>query len=65
MMSRQLSSGHSPKQGLDFNRAMNGYLWLSSDDQRYLAAKLPRDEGDVYVSLYVTPSGAGGGPEKG
>lgn len=51
--------------GHQFNRAMNGYLWLTSDDQRYLAAKLTRDEGDVYVSLYVTPSGAGGGPEKG
>lgn len=41
---------------------MKGYLWLTSDDQRYLAAKLPREDGDVYVSLYVTPSGAGGGP---
>ncbi len=51
--------------GHQFNRAMNGYIWLTSDDQRYLAAKLRRDEGDVYVSLYVTPSGAGGGPEKG
>jgi len=45
-----------------FNRAMDGYLYLSSDDQRYLAAKLSRDQGDVYVSLYVTPSSAGGGP---
>jgi len=51
--------------GHQFKRAMNGYIWLTSDDQRYLAAKLPRDEGDVYVSLYVTPSGAGGGPERG
>ena len=48
--------------GHQFNRAMNGYLWLTSDEQRYLAAKLPRDDGDVYLSLYVTPSGAGGGP---
>lgn len=48
--------------GHQFMRAMNGYLWLTSDDQRYLAAKLSRDEGDVYVSLYVTSSGAGGGP---
>ncbi len=48
--------------GHNFYRAMNGYMWLTSDDQRYLAAKLSRDEGDVYVSLYVTPSGAGGGP---
>ena len=48
--------------GYQFYRAMNGYMWLTSDDQRYLAAKLPRDEGDVYVSLYVTPSGAAGGP---
>jgi OOP family OmpA-OmpF porin len=48
-----------------FKRAMDGYIWLTSDDQRYLAAKLSRDEGDVYVSLYVTPSGSGGGPERG
>lgn len=48
--------------GYEFHRAMNGYLWLTSDEQRYLAAKLSRGEGDVYVSLYVTPSGAGGGP---
>jgi OOP family OmpA-OmpF porin len=51
--------------GHQFKRAMDGYIWLTSDNQRYLAAKLPRDEGDVYVSLYVTPSGAGGGPEQG
>lgn len=51
--------------GHQFKRAMNGYIWLTSDDQRYLAAKLSRDEGDVYVSLYVTPSGTGGGPDKG
>lgn len=49
--------------GHQFKRAMNGYIWLTSDDQRYLAAKLAREEGDVYVSLYVTPSGTGGGPD--
>lgn len=49
--------------GHQFRRAMNGYIWLTSDDQRYMAAKLSRKEGDVYVSLYVTPSGTGGGPD--
>jgi outer membrane protein OmpA-like peptidoglycan-associated protein len=47
----------------DFKRAMNGYIWLTSDNQRYMAAKLSRDDGDYYVSLYVTPSGTGGGPD--
>ena len=47
--------------GYEFNRAMNPYMWMTYNDQRYLAAKLSREEGDVYVSLYVTPSGAGGG----
>ena len=48
--------------GYQFKRAMNPYLWMTYTDQRYLAAKLSREEGDVYVSLYVTPSEAGGGP---
>ena len=30
-------------------------------DQRYLAAKLGRDEGDVYVALYVAMASVGGG----
>jgi OOP family OmpA-OmpF porin len=46
-----------------FKNAMDGYIWLTSDDQRYLAAKLPQQDGDIYVSLYVTSSGAGGGPD--
>jgi OOP family OmpA-OmpF porin len=46
-----------------FKRARDGYMWLSSDNLRYLAAKLPRDDGDVYVSLLVSPSTIGGGPD--
>lgn len=38
-------------------------LW-GAGDHRYLAAKLPRREGDAYVALYVTRNG-GGGPAKG
>lgn len=38
-------------------------LW-GAGDHRYLAAKLPRGEGDAYVALYVTRNG-GGGPAKG
>jgi OmpA-OmpF porin, OOP family len=33
-------------------------------EQRYLAARLARSEGDVYVSLYVVLNKAGGGPDK-
>lgn len=33
-------------------------------EQRYLAAKLARPEGDVYASLYVVANKAGGGPDK-
>jgi len=51
--------------GYRFKDAFNGYLWLTSDNQRYMAGKLSSEEGDVYVSLFVSPSGAGGGPEKG
>lgn len=36
-------------------------LGESYEDQRYLAAKLSRDEGDVYVSLYVAMASVGGG----
>jgi outer membrane protein OmpA-like peptidoglycan-associated protein len=35
----------------------------SYGDQRYLAAKLSRDEGDIYVSLYVAMASVGGGPD--
>lgn len=38
-------------------------LW-GNGDHRYLAARLPRTEGDVYLSLYVTKN-ASGGPSKG
>lgn len=33
-------------------------------EQRFLAAKLVRDEGDVYVSLYTVKNTTGGGPDK-
>jgi outer membrane protein OmpA-like peptidoglycan-associated protein len=33
-------------------------------DQRYLAAKLTRPEGDVYLALYVVLNKSGGGPDK-
>ncbi len=33
-------------------------------EQRYVAARLSRPEGDVYVSLYVVQHRAGGGPNK-
>ena len=33
-------------------------------EQRYLAAKLSRDEGDVYVSLYTVKNTTGGGPDR-
>jgi len=35
----------------------------SYNDMRYLAAKLPREEGDVYVALYVAYADVGGGPD--
>jgi OmpA-OmpF porin, OOP family len=33
-------------------------------EQRYLAARLARPEGDVYASVYVVMNKAGGGPDK-
>jgi outer membrane protein OmpA-like peptidoglycan-associated protein len=52
--------------GRDFNHAVVEYTGEFGDyyeDQRYLAARLSRDGGDVYVSLYVsghvTEGGAG------
>ncbi|MFQ5458301.1 MAG: DUF4892 domain-containing protein [Myxococcota bacterium] len=50
--------------GRNFNHAVVPYDLVFGDyyaDQRYLAAKLPREEGDVYVSLYVVHNRAGGG----
>jgi len=51
-------------------RAMNHALtpgkmtaWMSENysDQRYLSAKLSREEGDIFVSLYITKNVSGGG----
>lgn len=39
-------------------------IWGDGSSHRYLSARLPRDEGDVYASLYVTEN-ASGGPSKG
>lgn len=41
--------------GNPFNHAAGPWFWLggSDKDQRYLAAKLSRSEGDVYVAVYV------------
>lgn len=35
------------------------------EEQRYLAARLARPEGDVYVSLYAVLNQSGGGPNRG
>lgn len=53
--------------GYQFNRVVTGHThFIGSDgDQRYLAAKLTRDKGDVYVSLYVASANVGGGPNYG
>jgi len=51
--------------GYEFSKATKANLWSIYEDIRYLAAKLKRDEGDVYVSLYVSPSNNTGGPRKG
>lgn len=52
---------------LDFTRFAEGdlsmTLWGDGRSHRYLSAKMPRPEGDVYVSLYVTKN-ASGGPSK-
>jgi outer membrane protein OmpA-like peptidoglycan-associated protein len=41
--------------GRNFNHAVASYSFFGEDyeDQRFLAAKLIREQGDVYVSLYV------------
>lgn len=51
--------------GYNFNRAVtnNTNLIGSQGDQRYLSARLARDSGDVYVSLYVATANVGGGPD--
>lgn len=38
-------------------------LGESYKDQRYLAAKLSRDDGDIYVSVYVAMASVGGGAD--
>ena len=53
--------------GRDFNHKVVEYKSGFGDnysDQRFLAAKLARDEGDVYVSLYTVKNTGGGGSDK-
>lgn len=55
--------------GRDFNHAASPqhyYLGFSEydEEQRYLAARLQRPEGDVYAALYVVMNKSGGGPDK-
>ncbi len=53
--------------GRDFNHKVVDYSGGFADnysDQRFLAAKLPRKEGDVYVSLYTVKNTGGGGPDR-
>jgi len=52
--------------GRDFNHKVVEYKSGFGDnysEQRFLAAKLSRDEGDVYVSLYTVKNTGGGGPD--
>lgn len=53
--------------GRDFNHKVVEYSGGFADnysDQRFLAAKLSRAEGDVYVSLYTVKNTGGGGPDR-
>jgi len=53
--------------GRPFNHKVVKYSGGFADnysEQRFLAAKLPRDEGDVYVSLYTVKNTSGGGPDR-
>lgn len=55
--------------GRNFNAVMAaGKLYMLfgeyQAEQRYLAAKLARPQGDVYVALYAVMNKAGGGPNK-
>ena len=53
--------------GRNFNHTVVDYDLMFGDnyaDQRYLAAKLTRPEGNVYVSLYVIKNITGGGPTR-
>lgn len=44
----------------DIESAERYMLLWGAGDHRYLAAKLPRRDGDAYVALYVTRNGGGG-----
>lgn len=63
------SCGREECGGRNFNHAAspqgyyNGFGEYHAE-QRYLAGKLTRAEGDVYASLYVVMNKAGGGPDK-
>jgi len=53
--------------GRAFNHKVVKYSGGFADnysEQRFLAAKLARDEGDVYVSLYTVKNTGGGGPDR-
>jgi OOP family OmpA-OmpF porin len=55
--------------GRNFNHAASPRSYYSGfgeyhAEQRYLAGKLSRADGDVYASLYVVMNKAGGGPDK-
>ncbi len=53
--------------GRDFNHKVVKYKHGFGDnysEQRFLAAKLTRGEGDVYVSLYTVKNTSGGGPDR-
>jgi outer membrane protein OmpA-like peptidoglycan-associated protein len=56
--------------GRNFNHVMAAGTLYSlfgefEEEQRYLAARLARPEGDVYVALYTVMNASGGGPNKG
>ena len=53
--------------GRNFNHAVVPYIGGfggNDEDQRYVAARLPRPEGDLYVSLYVVRNYSVGGATK-
>jgi outer membrane protein OmpA-like peptidoglycan-associated protein len=52
--------------GTEFSYALNppSIMHFSSKDQKYLAAKLARADGDVYVSVYTTAAYGVGGANK-
>lgn len=52
--------------GNDFSYALNppSIMHFSGKDQKYLAARLPRPTGDVYVSVYTTAAYGVGGANK-